>query len=173
MYVEEDLLKQYVSDALECLKVKFVNNIDDISSAEPKHKVEFAYQQFGEGETIFGYKNLHLTLCYTEATMFPHLIIEHSGKIENSKQEPDDIYKLMEIEIVKDQKDSFENREIFMEKVKEQINFEPFGTELPTFINDKKTGKKFALFRLDGELTEKQKLYVEHIQSILFTLLKK
>lgn len=43
----------------------------------------------------------------------------------------------MEIEIVKDQKASFENREIFVEKVKEQVNFEPFGTELPTFIYDK------------------------------------
>uniref|UniRef100_A0AC35GUC8 Histone acetyltransferase type B catalytic subunit n=1 Tax=Panagrolaimus sp. PS1159 TaxID=55785 RepID=A0AC35GUC8_9BILA len=173
MHVDEEVLKQYVNDALECLKVKFVNNVDDISTAEPKHKVEFAYQQFGEGETIFGYKNLQLTLCYTEATMFPHLIIEHSGKIENSKQEPDDIYKLMEVEIVKDQKDSFENREIFMEKVKEQIKFEPFGAELPTFIHDKENGKKFALFRLDGELTEKEKLYVEHIQSILFYYIEK
>lgn len=95
----------------------------------------------------------------------------------------------MEVEIVKDQKDSFENREIFMEKVKEQIKFEPFGTELPTFIHDKgmafllhgcfkldivlENGKKFALFRLDGELTEKEKLYVEHIQSILFYYIEK
>jgi histone acetyltransferase 1 len=145
-----------------------VNNVDDISSAEPKHKVEFAYQQFGEGETIFGYKNLQLTLCYTEATMFPHVIIEHSGKIENAEIKPDDIHKLMEVEIIHDQKDSFENRDIFMEKVNEQVKFEPFGTEIPCFMNDKATGKKYALFRFDGALSENQKLYVEHIQSILF-----
>ena len=66
MHDEEEAQKQYISDALECLKIKFgnllftlevlffnfvflsVNQIEDISSAQPKYKVEYAYQQFGD-----------------------------------------------------------------------------------------------------------------------------
>ena len=36
-----------------------------------------------------------------------------------------------------DQKDLLENRGLFIEKLKKQLNFEPFGTEIPSFINEK------------------------------------
>lgn len=33
-------------------------------------------------EKIYGYKDLDVTLLYTQATMFPHLVIKYSEKIK-------------------------------------------------------------------------------------------
>ncbi|KAE9552618.1 hypothetical protein FO519_004166 [Halicephalobus sp. NKZ332] len=169
----EEQANEFVADALECLKVKFINNVEEVNNKDPTYPIEFAYVKFGDLEKIYGYKDLGLTLCYTEATMFPHLVVEYSEEVKDKDAVPDDILAKMEIELVEDQKKSLRSLEVFHKKLEEQSRFQPFGTQIPHFIDEEKVGKKFALFRVEGELTEEEKLYLERIQSILFLFIEK
>lgn len=44
-------------------------------------------------EKIIGYKNLRVTLIYSDLSMYSHLKIEHDGELISDEVKPDDICK--------------------------------------------------------------------------------
>lgn len=70
----------FVADALEAVKLKFVNVVDALDSS-PGYAPEFAYQQFGDAEKIVGYRELSVIVCYSDASLFIHPQIHYEAKL--------------------------------------------------------------------------------------------
>jgi histone acetyltransferase 1 len=67
----------------EALKIFLTNN----GSAVPI-KPAFTYPIFGDSESIFGYKNLTIFLCFDHYTFYPFLNVKDEGKLNDSVVDP-------------------------------------------------------------------------------------
>uniref|UniRef100_A0A7E4ZSG3 histone acetyltransferase n=1 Tax=Panagrellus redivivus TaxID=6233 RepID=A0A7E4ZSG3_PANRE len=158
----------WTADGLKVIKLKFISDQSEINSDGPLYPIEYAYQQFGDGEAICGYRDLSIVLCFTEATMFPHIILNHRGTCTNGDVPVDDVPALLNEHLVYDQRECLTNRNLFEAELESQASFQPPGTEVSTFMRHSDPDKGYALFRIEGELSEKAKCLVERCQSILF-----
>lgn len=68
-------------------------------------KPSFTYPIFGDSETIFGFKNLVIFLCFDHFTFYPFLNVKYDGKLNDQVIDPKDtLMKLLpELTIFKDE----------------------------------------------------------------------
>jgi hypothetical protein len=88
-------------------------------------------------EKIIGYKNLRVTLLYSDLTMFSHLKVEHDGLINLVEKdlEPDDIRKKILLLYPIDQQECLvESMAAFEEACQRQCDFKPFGELISEFV---------------------------------------
>lgn len=103
----------------------------------------FTYPIFGDAESIFGYKDLVIFLCFDSVTFLPFLNVKWSAKLEDVEVDPKD--KLMEFLPESTVfKDELKWRDLIDEEQKDyKIPGTQFGNEFT------KDGDKYAIFRLD------------------------
>ncbi|XP_046396041.1 histone acetyltransferase type B catalytic subunit [Ischnura elegans] len=76
-----DPLEEYVSDANKALEFKLIRREADIEDDKCTFNAEMSHQVFGEGETIFGYKNPRVQLYYTAARLTTYMGMSYSEKM--------------------------------------------------------------------------------------------
>lgn len=166
--------EQFVADALDVVKLKFVSSCDAIPTLRG-YAPEFAHQHFGDSEKIFGYKNLSVSVLYTDVTLFLTTQIKFDEKIgPDSKLQCDDIEEKIKDALPSTQLDAYLSYEGFQQKIIEQKKFYPFGTLISKFkINsDQDNYRQFELYKFDKNETilrlEEGIKYLERAQSIAY-----
>ncbi|KAI1727353.1 histone acetyltransferase type B catalytic subunit [Ditylenchus destructor] len=171
MLETEDKYEEYVADALKCVQLKFVGSIEEIGSA-PGFEPEFAHQHFGESENIIGYKDLDVTVCYSDSSLFIYPSITYSSKVPANLpiKAEDIIYK------IRDQLPSIHLDALvstsanFQAKLQEQKTFKPYGELVTKFTADNSEGNKeeFHVYRVESTDNEETNRYLERAQSLGF-----
>lgn len=117
--------------------------ITDTKGSAQLFKPEFTYPIFGEAESIFGYKDLVIFLCFDSVTFLPFLNVKWSAKLDQVEVDPKE--KMLEfLPTSTVYKDELKWRELIDEEQKEyKIPGTRFGEEFT------KGDDKFAIYRLD------------------------
>ncbi|VDD84592.1 unnamed protein product [Mesocestoides corti] len=133
------IINEYEADALGVVHFKLIREKEDLDSDE-SFNPDMTHQVFGESETIFGYKDLDVTIAYMAGSLSTFIDIRYSEKIPRSLSngaEPDDIYKILK---------KFYTQELitskarFLETFQEELMFKPFG-QLKSGYTIKSDGK--------------------------------
>uniref|UniRef100_A0A914GRG0 Histone acetyltransferase type B catalytic subunit n=1 Tax=Globodera rostochiensis TaxID=31243 RepID=A0A914GRG0_GLORO len=115
----------FVADALEVVRLKFVGSEDEFE-ASPSFAPEFAHQHFDDSEKIVGYKNIKVTVLYSDPTLFLTSTFEYDEK-NNDNTKCDDIEYKIKDALPQTQLDAYLSMEKFKQKLNEQNKFVPFG----------------------------------------------
>lgn len=151
---------RFVCDALEVVKLKFVNAFDVMESCE-EYAPEFAHQHFGEKERIVGYEHLKVTINYTSASMYVYPSIVSKGTSSNI--EPDDIIEKLKEQLPADQMGMMLGSvEEFQAHLIKQKRFSPWGDLLTKFSTD---DSNFELFKVTESSPDFDN-YLARVQSI-------
>lgn len=127
--------------------------VTDTKGSAQLFKPQFTYPIFGEAESIFGYKDLVIFLCFDSVTFLPFLNVKWSAKLDQVELDPKEkmLEFLPESTVFKDE---LQWREKIDEEQKEyKIPGTQFGDEF------EKNGDKFAIYRLDMTSDAGQELH--------------
>ncbi|KAH8024581.1 hypothetical protein HPB51_025563 [Rhipicephalus microplus] len=80
-------LEAYVVSANDVVHFKLVMTTDDIEDDDIAFQPEMSHQIFGEGESIFGYRDLHVKLYYGSCSLTPYLGMSYTEKIDLKKSD--------------------------------------------------------------------------------------
>ncbi|GMT18714.1 hypothetical protein PFISCL1PPCAC_10011, partial [Pristionchus fissidentatus] len=156
--------EEYVADGLECVSLKFVRNVNDIATAE-EYAPEYVYQHFGDSEKIFGYKNISVSIVYSEVSMRCYPIIKYDKKINEAKEgvKADDILKKLKDQLPEEQMEmQVESEEEMRAILAKEDNFKPFGELMSKFSSG---GKDFEIYRIE-ELNDEFSRYLTRVQTL-------
>ncbi|KAI6208326.1 Histone acetyltransferase type B catalytic subunit [Aphelenchoides besseyi] len=158
------VLQPYIADALEAVRVKFVDNASKMKSV-PSYSIEFANQQFGDAEKILGYKDLKVELTFSDLTMYSFLNIEHNGLSTDVDSEiiPDDIReKILLLYPIEQQNCLIKNWPMFDSMCARQKEFMPFGHIIKEFrVGD----QQFCLYKVIDQSVDFD-MYMCRIQTL-------
>lgn len=100
---------------------------------------EFAHQIFGENESIFGYKDLHIPLYYSAGPLNIYMGLKYAVKVDDVNQsglKADNVLcsvsKLLNIGCY------YTNIDEFVSKLEKDESFQPFGTKIHSWSIDSK-----------------------------------
>uniref|UniRef100_A0A915BXX6 Histone acetyltransferase type B catalytic subunit n=2 Tax=Parascaris univalens TaxID=6257 RepID=A0A915BXX6_PARUN len=156
--------EEFVVEGQAAVQLKFVHSEAEMSSAKGYHP-EFVHQHFGDKETIFGYKNLEITLYYTDASMYIYPEIKYDKEISSVSKElkADDIIKLLKDQLPSSQIDMMvSTMDNFRRLLKEQDSFKPFGELLSKFDHD---GREMRVMKVT-EGSPQFDAYLSRVQTI-------
>ncbi|GMR42009.1 hypothetical protein PMAYCL1PPCAC_12204, partial [Pristionchus mayeri] len=166
---------EYVADGLECVSLKFVRDADKIDRAE-EYAPEYVYQHFGDSENIVGYKDLSLTIVYSEASMKCYPIIKYNKKMDEAKEgvKADDIMVKLKNQLPVEQMEmQVESIDEFRAVLAKEDNFKPYGELIAKFSNG---GKDYEIYKKDDSdpefdryLTRAQTLALWYIHAAEYT----
>ncbi|VDK78027.1 unnamed protein product [Litomosoides sigmodontis] len=125
----------FLVDGAQAVSLAFVSDTSEMMSAQ-KHHPEYVYQHFGENEAIFGYKDLKITIYYTDASMYIYPEISYTAKITSYTTEfkPDDIVRKLSEQLPAEQTEILcQTSTVFKSRLDEQKNFWPYGQLLSKF----------------------------------------
>ncbi|CAA88954.2 Histone acetyltransferase type B catalytic subunit [Caenorhabditis elegans] len=153
--------RRYISDGLAVVKMTFLKNMQEISTA-PRYEPEMVYQHFGDEETIFGYEDLEVTIHHTAQTLYSYINVSYSSKAknENGLEADDVIDKLVHPDVRPNVLVS--GKEEFQQKLIKQKDFKPFGEMVHKF---ELKGKSYEVYKV-AEQTEEFNLFLERIQTL-------
>ncbi|KAL3117205.1 hypothetical protein niasHT_007608 [Heterodera trifolii] len=139
----------FVSDALETIGLKFVGTEDELESA-PVFAPEFAHQHF-ESEKIVGYKNLKVSVLYSDPTLFLTSSYEYEQKEDDSTKCDDIEYRIKDA-LPQTQLNAYLTIEKFRQKLSEQKNFVPFGELITKFcLKGSEIEHNFVLYKFEKD----------------------
>uniref|UniRef100_A0A915PC13 Coatomer subunit delta n=1 Tax=Setaria digitata TaxID=48799 RepID=A0A915PC13_9BILA len=125
----------FLVDGVKAVSLTFVSDVGEMAEAQKYHP-EYVYQQFGESETIFGYKDLNVTIHYTDASMYLYPEIRYAAEITSFTTEfkADNIIQKLSEQLPIDQMEMLcQTSAIFKFRLDEQKNFRPYGQLLSKF----------------------------------------
>ncbi|XP_062554253.1 histone acetyltransferase type B catalytic subunit [Armigeres subalbatus] len=128
-------LQNFVTDAIECTRFRLIRDEEDFEDDSVAFHPEMAHQIFGEQESIFGYRDLQIDVCFTASSLDIYFNIKYSKKVEDVCPEgikADDVEKAL-AEIVEDGC-YYTNLEEYKKVVKAKSqSFKPFGEKVDEF----------------------------------------
>lgn len=128
-------LQNFVTDALECTQFRLIRDDADFEDESVAFHPEMAHQIFGEQESIFGYRDLQIDVCFAASSLDIYFNIKYSKKVDEVCSEgvkPDDVEKAL-AEIVEDGC-YYTNLEEYKKVVKAKTeSFKPFGEKVDEF----------------------------------------
>lgn len=154
----------YTAEALDVISLKFVHDAEGIDAAD-KYKPLFANQHFGQDETIYGYKDLSVTLHYTDASFYFYPIISYSTTISAvTNITPVDIIRKLRAQLPSEQMYTMcDNFVDFKKHLEEQKDFRPFGE----LISVHETGSRIMqLWKVTENNSPLFDAYLVRVQSI-------
>uniref|UniRef100_A0A1I8A3M5 Histone acetyltransferase type B catalytic subunit n=1 Tax=Steinernema glaseri TaxID=37863 RepID=A0A1I8A3M5_9BILA len=168
---------EYKAAGQEAVHLKFVSDVDSMKTAESYHP-EFVHQHFGDSESIFGYKDLKVTLYYSDQSMYIYPEIEYTGTIKEKHPdiEPDDIIIKLKDQLPNWQMDTMATSlEGFKQRLEEQKQFKlPEGQQIGSFRSTNE--KLFEVFKVtqctdtfDHFVTRTQTLALWYIDAADYT----
>lgn len=126
--VMKDDLEKYVCDANEAVEMRLVHTMKDIESEEGTFNPEMSHQFFGEGESIFGYRDLEIQLYFSAANLYIYLGHKFAEKISSKKAHglsPDDVISVISERLPEN--DFHTNLDTFSSVLEEERTFHPPG----------------------------------------------
>ncbi|XP_019557231.3 histone acetyltransferase type B catalytic subunit [Aedes albopictus] len=128
-------LQNFVTDALECTRFRLIRDEADFEDESVVFHPEMAHQIFGEQESIFGYRDLQIDVCFAASSLDIYFNIKYSKKVDDVCSEgvkADDVEKAL-AEIVEDGC-YYTNLEEYKKVVKVKTDsFKPFGEKVDEF----------------------------------------
>uniref|UniRef100_A0A158Q7A9 Histone acetyltransferase type B catalytic subunit n=1 Tax=Elaeophora elaphi TaxID=1147741 RepID=A0A158Q7A9_9BILA len=125
----------FLVDGAQAVSLTFVSDMSEMISAQ-RHHPEYVYQHFGENETIFGYKDLNITIHYTDASMYLYPEINYTTEITSFTTEfkADNIIRKLNEQLPAEQMEILcRTSAIFKSRLDEQRDFRPYGRLLSKF----------------------------------------
>lgn len=74
-------LQNFVTDALECTQFRLIRDDADFEDESVAFHPEMAHQIFGEQESIFGYRDLQIDVCFAASSLDIYFNIKYSKKV--------------------------------------------------------------------------------------------
>lgn len=74
-------LQNFVTDALDCTRLRLVRDERDIEDETVAFHPEMAHQIFGDQESIFGYRDLQVDVCFVASSLDIYINIKYSKKV--------------------------------------------------------------------------------------------
>ncbi|XP_031635725.1 histone acetyltransferase type B catalytic subunit [Contarinia nasturtii] len=154
-FLNQNEMKQYLGNALDCVEFKLIRNRGEINddTATSFHP-EFAHQIFGENECVFGYKDLKIRLFYTAGPLNMYMGIKYTSRIEDIQSnglKSDDvcngISKLLTTGCY------YTNIDEFLSKLDKEESFVPFGEKMFSWEieQENNTHRTFEIFECNIE----------------------
>ncbi|KAL3210656.1 hypothetical protein MRX96_036939 [Rhipicephalus microplus] len=131
--LSKEALEAYVVSANDVVHFKLVMTTDDIEDDDIAFQPEMSHQIFGEGESIFGYRDLHVKLYYGSCSLTPYLGMSYTEKIDLKKSDglkADDVLKTV---LEKLPSGVHTNIDEFVSILPKETAFRPFGELLYSF----------------------------------------
>ncbi|KAM3723642.1 Histone acetyltransferase type B catalytic subunit [Dirofilaria immitis] len=125
----------FLVDGAKAVSLTFVSDISEMALTQ-RHHPEYVYQHFGENETIFGYKDLNITIYYTDASMYLYPEISYTAEITSFTAEfkADNIVQKLSEQLPVEQMEMLcQTSAIFKSRLDDQSNFWPYGQLLSKF----------------------------------------
>ncbi|XP_071451696.1 histone acetyltransferase type B catalytic subunit [Hetaerina americana] len=162
-----DPLEEYVSDANKALEFKLIRREADIEDDKSTFNAEMSHQVFGEGETIFGYKNPRVQLYYTAAKLTTYMGMSYSEKMakqDDSEVVPDEVLSMVAEYLPPGFLTSLSDLRAALPK---EDNFTPFGELVHSFEAPASPATKLANVADKGcdEMTSKYEIYMCSMES--------
>ncbi|GFQ73880.1 histone acetyltransferase type B catalytic subunit [Trichonephila clavata] len=146
-----DHLDQYVCSANEVINFKFVSYAKDIDDDSNGFKPEYTHQFFGDSENIFGYIGLHINMIYSSCRLTPFFSMSYREKVKPSKTggiEADNVHKII---CDKQELEPSTDLDAFVESLKDESSFEPFGELLGSFsIENGEEEESYSIYKADN-----------------------
>lgn len=128
-------LQNFVTDALECTRFRLVREGCDIEDESIVFYPDMAHQIFGDQESIFGYLNLQIDVCFVASSLDMYFNVKYSNKVDDVYSDgvkADDVEKAL-ASIVEDGC-YYTNLEEYKKVVKAKTeSFKPFGEKVDGF----------------------------------------
>ncbi|KAH6931487.1 hypothetical protein HPB50_024679 [Hyalomma asiaticum] len=131
--LSKEALEAYVVSANDVVLFKLVMTTDDIEDDDIAFHPEMSHQIFGEGESIFGYRDLQVKLYYACCSLTPYLGMSYTEKIDLKKSDglkADDVLKTV---LEKLPSGVHTNIDEFVSLLPKETAFRPFGELLHSF----------------------------------------
>ncbi|XP_065309933.2 histone acetyltransferase type B catalytic subunit isoform X1 [Dermacentor albipictus] len=131
--LSKEALEAYVVSANDVVHFKLVMTTDDIEDDDIAFNPEMSHQIFGEGESIFGYRDLQVKLYYGSCSLTPYLGMSYTEKIDLKKSDglkADDVLKTV---LEKLPSGVHTNIDEFVSILPKETTFRPFGELLHSF----------------------------------------
>lgn len=140
-----------VVDSNEAVEFKLIREASDIDNNSLIFKPVMSHQIFGAQETIFGYKNLKVSIYFSAAQLNPYLNISYSKKIDpksHDSVEADNIHGILteKLEIKFTQ-----NLDDFIHSLDKEVKFKPPGELKESFTIEDEDPKS-----IDGAIRERE-----------------
>lgn len=126
--VRKDVLEQYVTSGNDAVEFRLVHTAADLNKEEGTFNPEMCHQFFGEGEAIFGYKDLIIQLYFAAGSLEIFLGQKFSEKISPDKAEDveaDDVLGVISEKLPEN--DFYTNLDVFTSKLQDERKFKPMG----------------------------------------------
>ncbi|CAN7980282.1 unnamed protein product [Ixodes pacificus] len=149
--LSKGVLDAYVLSGNEVVEFKLVLNEDDLENDDIAFPPEMSHQIFGEGESIFGYRDLKVQLYYAACSLTTYLHMSYTEKINLKKSDgvkADDVLKMIGEKLPPG---VYSNLDDFVATLPKEPSFRPFGTHLHSFTVNKGTAsaQTFKLYKAD------------------------
>ncbi|KAE8741956.1 hypothetical protein FOCC_FOCC012516 [Frankliniella occidentalis] len=127
----------FLVNSNDALEFKLVRHPEDLKDEETTFKPDMSHQVFGDNETIFGYRDLHVKLYYTAGRLTTYMNVDYKEKADPDKfegVEADDIPRILAEKL---QPGFLSNLDTFVASLSKESKFTPYGE----LINSFKTGR--------------------------------
>lgn len=131
--LSKEALEAYVVSANDVVQFKLVMTTDDIEDDDIAFPPEMSHQIFGEGESIFGYRDLQVRIYYGCCSLTPYLGMSYTEKIDVKKSDgvqADDVLKAI---LEKLPSGVHTNIDEFVSLLPKEPTFRPYGELLHSF----------------------------------------
>lgn len=140
-------LQNFVTNALDCTRFRLIREDGDFEDEAAAFHPEMAHQIFGDQESIFGYRDLQIDVCFAAGPLDIYFNIKYSKKVDDVNTEgikADDVEKSLAA-LVEDGC-YYTNLEEYKKVLKARsAAFKPFGTKVDEFeVNSGASGGSTA-----------------------------
>ncbi|KAF2862363.1 histone acetyltransferase type B catalytic subunit [Piedraia hortae CBS 480.64] len=151
MAMEDDLAAQlseqiesWSCSSTDCFHISLLRPNGELAAGPFNPK--FTYPIFGDEETIFGYRDLDISLTLREDDLYPHLSVKYGEKFKGvAEVQPTDIQDLMK---------DFLPEKAFQEAVQQSQSFTPPGEKLAEHNHSGKTCETWTCSLADPKARE-------------------
>ncbi|OQR75230.1 histone acetyltransferase type B catalytic subunit-like [Tropilaelaps mercedesae] len=146
--VRKDILEQYVVSGNEAVEFRLLHTAADLDKEEGTFNPEMSHQFFGEGESIFGYRDLVIQLYFGAASLEIFLGQKYAEKISPEKAEqvePDDVMGVISEKLPEN--DFHTNLDVFTSKLQAERDFKPMGELQHQWQSDGEDGTVYEIYK--------------------------
>jgi len=160
----DSTLEKYKIDSNEALNIKLVHNEEDAVNEETTFHSEMSHQVFGDGEAIFGYKDLKVKLYYHAGSLLTYMSMSFDSKIpEKFGISPDPVLPKI-AEIIPE--GFVSNFDEFTKRLPEENKFTPMGSKVHSYTRENEVGVEYEVYHCDI-FTPRLKEYHERLQTFI------
>lgn len=152
--LSKGILDAYIASGTEAVEFKLVLASEDLDDDTLGFGPEMSHQIFGDGENIFGYRDLKVKLYYSACSLNIYMSMQYTEKITAKKSDgvkPDDVLKMIGEKLPPGFHSNVDN---FVAALPKESRFRPFGSLLHSFTIDKGSPESctFEIYKGDRKL---------------------